>query len=206
MFSSTKDIFRKHPLYPSLMQLLYWVDLRRSLLVWSIFNIIIYHLTLGGYSILTFFPILFTWLMIFSRAVYYWAVFRNLPDPFESYSVELFIPSPAVVNATLDSIYQLICLPLNAALRSLGSSDHAFSSKICSAALLVGYLVGSISGITLLWIGVNLLFVCPKVYHEKRTVIDETTGRIGDLIRKKSDHFIQNLPDGARSLLKLKNA
>eukprot|EP01126_Amoeba_proteus_P041903 TRINITY_DN4525_c0_g2_i1.p1 TRINITY_DN4525_c0_g2~~TRINITY_DN4525_c0_g2_i1.p1 ORF type:complete len:189 (+),score=12.49 TRINITY_DN4525_c0_g2_i1:146-712(+) len=188
------------------MQLFYWVDFRRSLLVWSIFNIIIYHLTLGGYSILTLFPTLFTLLMIFSHVMYYLAVFRNLPDPFESYSVELFIPSPAVVNATVDSMYQLICLPLNATLRSLGSSDHAFSSKICSLALLVGYLVGSINGIILLWIGVNILFVCPKVYQEKHQEIDETTGRIGDIIRKKSHHFIQNLPDGARSLLKLNNA
>eukprot|EP01126_Amoeba_proteus_P014775 TRINITY_DN1655_c0_g1_i1.p1 TRINITY_DN1655_c0_g1~~TRINITY_DN1655_c0_g1_i1.p1 ORF type:complete len:169 (+),score=22.53 TRINITY_DN1655_c0_g1_i1:555-1061(+) len=60
------QVLKKHPLFPTVVDLIYWKDTTRSTLWFVLLNLIFYILVVGRHSVLTLFSCLFLSLMVAS--------------------------------------------------------------------------------------------------------------------------------------------
>eukprot|EP01126_Amoeba_proteus_P035583 TRINITY_DN3591_c1_g1_i9.p1 TRINITY_DN3591_c1_g1~~TRINITY_DN3591_c1_g1_i9.p1 ORF type:complete len:145 (+),score=4.89 TRINITY_DN3591_c1_g1_i9:296-730(+) len=100
-------------------------------------------------------------------------LYKNESDPFQTLSFHQFVPSPEFVDGTLVTINKLFSLLVTSILTAALTSDFSLMIGL-SFKLVVTSVIGNLfNTVTLLWLGVNFLFVWPRLYERKRTQFDK---------------------------------
>jgi len=169
-----------NPLYPEASYILHWRDPIRTGLLFGIFNFAFFLITYGEYSILTLITYCALALLVVAFA------YANGSILFAKYIQGLVAENPLssrwsnaeplpryVVEKQLDSIWNFANAVLEVSRDVFYCNFPILSIKVASILFVLSLFGKWFSGLTLLYIGVVIAFVWPRIYEEKKELIDQ---------------------------------
>eukprot|EP01126_Amoeba_proteus_P017912 TRINITY_DN1885_c0_g3_i5.p1 TRINITY_DN1885_c0_g3~~TRINITY_DN1885_c0_g3_i5.p1 ORF type:complete len:223 (+),score=17.60 TRINITY_DN1885_c0_g3_i5:58-669(+) len=191
--SSAFDIIQQCSACNALKEILFWRDIRISGIVWSVANFILFFIVIGQYSILTLSAYLLLLGVVLGEilVLYQNSLRRN---SFHGVRVSDYALSPEMTRSALDTTNKLISLFCTELFTALVTQDKSFLIRI-TIELLITYTVGKYFDVdVLLWLVLNVLFLCPRFYEEKKAEIDNVLDLVKKTITKYTSTLISKLP------------
>jgi len=183
-----------NPLYPEATHILHWRDPIRTGLLFGIFNFAFFLITYGEYSILT----LATYCALALLTVAF--AYANGSILFAKYIQGLVAENPLssrwsnaeplpryVVEKHLDSVWNTINALLEVSRDIFYCNFPILSIKAASILFAISLFGKWFSGFTLLYIVAIISFVWPRVYEEKKALIDQYF----NLVAQHADTYTQ---------------
>jgi len=167
------ETLKKHPLYPTVSQLVHWKDYMRSGLVFLTLNLFFYLITFGGYTLLSLSFYAFFFVLIISLAYTFIQSLKGVKNPLE----ERFKGSDfSISRETLEKHMEVshsLCEEVKAHLTDLILCKKMVKSvKAVFTSYLLSVIFGCFNFVTLLWMGTVVAFALPPVYALKKDEID----------------------------------
>jgi len=188
------DTLKKHPLYPTVRQLLHWKDYLRSGLIFLSLNVFFYLITFGEYTLLSLLFYAFFLIQIISIG---YTVFQTKIKGGANPLEERFKGDWSISKETLEqhmTVTHSLCQEIK---------DHVSDLVLCKKlgrsvkAVFVSYILSAIFGcfnlITLLWLGHLLAFAIPPVYELKKDEIDSKIKLACDMYKTYKDLAMEKL-------------
>jgi hypothetical protein len=180
-FNKIGSAIRTSPFHPEVSYILHWRDPIRTGLLFGIVNLAYFLIIYGEYSVVTLFNYCALALLATAFAYAYgliaWARYVQgnvIDNPLSSrWASSKIVVSRTVIEKHVDAVYNLVNATLEV-LRDIFYCSFPFLSLKFAAIFLVLALFGKwLCGITLAYLGVLVLFVWPRLYEEKKQLIDQ---------------------------------
>jgi len=185
---SVREILKKDPLYEKAVEIVYWRDPIASGLLFGIINLFFLLITYGEYSVVTLVSYFFETLIIaaFGYTMYLTLIPRLQNKPIdpplrEKVKDPRFNVSAEDFQRHSDVLADLVNLFLDNLKEAVVCVDLFVTFRAAAVFYLFATLGDWFSGITLLYLASLVLFVWPRLYHEKQQEIDKAVALAVDL-------------------------
>jgi len=207
---SIQHSLKELPLYRAMADSVMWKDYVESGLLFFILNSLLFLLTWGKYSILTLISYLLLSLLMFCFSYVNLTNFQsskqNMPEPTENPIIqklgncEFYIKKENVhpyvdclIRAANLAIYQL---------RPAYLCEHNILTAKVACGLFVAAMIGKcFSTIMLLYLAILVLFIWPRLYHEKRTEINHAYNVAKEKVHELSRMAMEKMPENIKKKL-----
>jgi len=175
------DVIKKNPLYDEVTKILLWRDPVRSGLLFGIANLFYILFTWGEYSVITLASYLLLSLLIvcFSYTNYIvlkgsWIQGKKVENPFvERFKNQKFHVRRESIDQHVDTVLNLINLCIDEYREVFYCVENLRSLKYALYFYLAATIGNWFDFITILYIGLLVSFIWPRLYEEKQKEIDQ---------------------------------
>jgi len=201
------DIIKKDPVYPDVVQVVYWRDPIKSGIIFGILNFVYFLLTIAEYSVVTIISyLLLSFLAVaFGYSQYVvlkasWLQGKKVENPFvERFKDETFHISKKAAEQHLDTAVDLLNLLIGRIRDALFCVDLVYSLKFAFRVYLLATLGNWFSGYTLAYLVTLVAFIWPRLYEEKQKEIDHFYGLAVAQIKTYVELGLSKLPPSVTS-------
>jgi len=194
-FSDIGDALRSDPLWPKVLDVVYWRDPVTSGLVLAIISLGWFLVSVAEYSLLTLAAYLYLILIGVSFGLVQYSNFSGKPHPLRARLGQLEdIVTQGDFTRHAESAHRLLDAVTSIAREGLWFHDVVFSLKVLGLALLAAILGNYVSIPTLVFAASLVLFVVPRVYEERRIQIDELIGKAQAVLNEKLGPILAKVP------------
>lgn len=201
-FGKIGAALRKNPLFPEVSYTLHWRDPIRTGLLFGIVNLAYFLVIYGEYSIVTLFNYCALALLATAFAYAYglilWARYVQgsvIENPLSSrWANSKIVISRTVVEKHTDSFLALVNAILDVLRDVYYCIFPVLSLKFAALSLTFAIFGNCFSGVTICYLALVVLFAWPRLYEEKKALIDQYYTLVHDQIKTYVNLAISKLP------------
>jgi len=202
-------VIRRNPFYTPISDILYWKDRTESALVFAMINCFFFLIIWAHYSLITLVSYLLLCFLIFCAGyvniITLKASLSKQPLPENPLAARLKNRRFHLDAAMIDQHLEVFVVAVNIVLPKL-KDVFLCTNLLLTAKFAIGFwftaIIGKcISTAGLLYLGVILAFIWPKLYQEKQKEIDHFAGIAMEKIRGVTHTAMAKLPDSIKKKL-----
>jgi hypothetical protein len=190
------DAIKTCPLYPGVAEVFLWRDIIRSALIFVIFNFYFFLVCIAEYSVVTLGSYLSLALIGASLAYSKFLAMKGNPKNFIEERVKEtdFGVTTETLQRSVESFHKTLEASRKFALRVFSASDKVVTVATAAALLLISQLAKLLSGFGIIYIATLILFIWPRLYEEKKELIDAQAAKVYAQIKEKLEPLLAKVP------------
>jgi len=190
------DALKTNPLYPGVADVFLWRDIIRSALIFVIFQFYFFLVCIAEYSVVTLGSYLALALIGASMAYSKFLAMKGNPKNFIEERVKEtdFGVSADTLQRSVESVHKTLEASRKFALRVFSASDKVLTIATAASLLLISQIAKLLSGFGLIYTVALILFIWPRLYEEKKELIDTHYAKISAQIKEKVDPLLAKIP------------
>jgi hypothetical protein len=192
------EALQEHPFYGPVTDVLYWRDLVRSGLIFSIGCFFFFLVIIGEYSTLTLGSYMMLTVLLVSYGYIKFQTMRGGENPFRDRLQHAEIATKEQVERHVESLWKIIETTKGVLIDVFFTADLVLTLRAASIFFILSLLGKWFQSATLFFVVFVFLFTWPRLYEEKREQIDALWDKISTPIAEKINLILSKVSFGKK--------